>query len=179
MTDEVRADRVTTQICKGKFEPDGMVSFLSVQHSSRPLPLKTYYLAGGFLFGPGHILVNVPYDPHLAYLFWGEELLLAARLWTHGYDIFSPAAAVCSHMYERFDKPNVFVDASNAGKSKAMEGQQQIVRDRVKQLLGWAPRTPDQPEMDKYGMGTARSLESYFRESGIDVKKKKVGEHCV
>ena len=28
------------------------------------------------------------------------------------------------------------------------------------------------------GLGTARSLEAYFRESGINVKQKKVGEHC-
>lgn len=179
MTDEVRRGAVTTHICKGKFEGDGMVSFLSMQHGNRPVPLKTYFVAGGFLFGPGSLVRDVPYDPHLAYLFWGEELLLAARMWTHGYDLFSPAAAVCSHVYERFDKPNVFVDISHAGHEKAMERSQEAVRDRVRKLLGWAPAAGGHhPDLEKYGMGTARPVAQYMREAQIDPAKRTVGSHC-
>ena len=123
MTDQVRKGQVTTHICRGKFEGDGMISFLSMQHGPRKLPMKTYYLAGGFLFGPGRLVREVPYDPHLVYLFWGEELLLAARLWTSGYDIFSPSVAVCSHVYERFDKPNIFTDTASSSSGREHHAQ--------------------------------------------------------
>jgi Glycosyltransferase (GlcNAc) len=48
------------------------------------LPLQTPFAAAGFLFYAGHILREVPFDPHLPYLFDGEEILYSARLWTHG-----------------------------------------------------------------------------------------------
>jgi [Skp1-protein]-hydroxyproline N-acetylglucosaminyltransferase len=178
MTDEVRQGKVTTHICNGKFEPDGMVSFLSTQHGTKPLPMRTYFLAGGFLFGPGTLVAAVPYDPHLLYLFWGEEVLLAARLWTSGYDIFSPSEAVCSHVYERFDKPNVFTDTTSGGRERTMHKEQDRVHRRVKQLLGWEPQDGKHREMDKYGMGSRRPLAQFLAESKIDVQKKTVGSHC-
>ncbi len=180
MTDELRDGKVTTHICQGKFEPDGMVSFLSMQHKPKPLPMRTYFLAGGFLFGPGHLVTSVPFDPHLLYLFWGEELLLAARLWTSGYDIFSPSEAVCSHVYERYDKPNIFTDtaSSSGGRERTMHKEQERVHSRVKQLLGWEPNNGKHREMDKYGMGSRRSLAQFLKDSKIDYNNKTVGSHC-
>ena len=42
---------------------------------------------------------EVPFDPFLPWIFMGEEVSLSARLWTSGYDIFSPSKSVTSHMY--------------------------------------------------------------------------------
>jgi hypothetical protein len=177
MTDSIRAGKETVHICKGKFESEGMVSFLSNQFGAIPRPKTSRYIAGGFLFGPGSILTRVPYDPHVDHLFWGEELVMAARLWTSGYDIFYPAAAICSHAYERFDKPNVFSDHSRAGLK--WRQQQHKVHSRVRQLLGWEARnTKMHKELDKYGMGTDRTLAEFFADSGIDFKTKQVGDHC-
>ena len=37
---------------------------------------------------PSEGVARVPYDPHTPYLFDGEELSYAARLWTHGFDLY-------------------------------------------------------------------------------------------
>ena len=35
----------------------------------------------------------------------GEEIILSARLWTSGYDIYSPTQPVLTHRYKRMDQP--------------------------------------------------------------------------
>ena len=35
----------------------------------------------------------------------GEEIIMSARFWTHGYDIFSPTTSVVGHIYVRRHKP--------------------------------------------------------------------------
>ena len=182
MTDDVRRGKVTTHICKGKFEDEGMPSFLSVQRGNAPAPLRTYYLAGGFMFGPGELVRRVPYDPHLEYLFWGEEVLLAARLWTHGYDLFSPAAAVCSHVYERTQDPNFFVDnAKHQGGAHTWQHGQRRAQNRVSHMFGWPQNQAeglDERDLRKYGMGTDRPVQDYLSKAGIDARQRKVGDHC-
>ena len=48
-------------------------------------PLANAFIAGGFLFGPGSIVNDIPYDPNL--YFCGREISISARLWTYGYNI--------------------------------------------------------------------------------------------
>jgi hypothetical protein len=43
----------------------------------------------------------VPYDPHTAFLFHGEEFSRGARLWTSGYDFYSPSENLVFHHYNR------------------------------------------------------------------------------
>lgn len=180
MTDEVRLRRVTTHICRGTWEHTGMVSFLSNQFGNQDTPMHTYYLASGFLFGPGSMVTRVPYDPHLDFLFWGEELLHAARLWTSGYDLFSPGVAVCSHTYERHHAPNVFTD------NRSWAGAQEISNERVRHLLGWPTRQelhrlPPQvtQEAHLYGPGRARPLAAYMKQAKIDRVRRTLGNTCL
>ena len=55
----------------------------------------------GFSFSRSHATKRVPYDPHTAYLFHGEEFSRGARLWTHGYDFYSPSENFVLHHYGR------------------------------------------------------------------------------
>ena len=41
----------------------------------------------------------MPFDPFLPWVFMGEEILFGARLWTHGWDLFSPTTNVIGHQY--------------------------------------------------------------------------------
>jgi hypothetical protein len=43
----------------------------------------------------------VPYDPHLPLLFFGEELLQLARMWTRGWRVFAPTNSVVFHLWSR------------------------------------------------------------------------------
>jgi hypothetical protein len=45
------------------------------------------------------------YDPHLLHLFFGEEISMAARLYTHGVDCYTPPEVVCYHLWSRSLRP--------------------------------------------------------------------------
>eukprot|EP00483_Globobulimina_turgida_P012058 UN12080 len=66
-------------------------------------PILTAYFAAGFSFQRGHRLINVPYDPYSAFLFDGEEMSMAARMWTNGYDFYTPNVDVVYHLYSPND----------------------------------------------------------------------------
>merc|ERR1719262_443160 len=56
-------------------------------------PYLTMNWAAGFSFHRCHADRNVPVDPNLRWIFTGEEVSRAVRLWTHGYDIYLPTGA--------------------------------------------------------------------------------------
>jgi hypothetical protein len=62
------------------------------------------FVAAGYLVAHSDMLREVPFDPFLPYIFIGEEILLSARLWTSGYDIFSPTHNLLGHDYVRTKK---------------------------------------------------------------------------
>lgn len=46
------------------------------------------------------MLEQVPYED-LPFLFFGEEQYMLARMFTHGYDVFTPPRSVAYHRYSR------------------------------------------------------------------------------
>jgi hypothetical protein len=54
-------------------------------------PLWSGLFSGHFAFGPSLALMDeVGYDGDYENMFYGEELMMAARLFTHGWDTYSP-----------------------------------------------------------------------------------------
>ena len=49
--------------------------------------------------------VKVPYDATLEDLFFGEESSMAVRLWTSGWDFFSPSKLIGYHLWTRKHRP--------------------------------------------------------------------------
>ncbi len=68
-------------------------------------PAYAPFVAAGFFFAPADFLHEVPFDPFLPWIFMGEEISMSARLWTSGYDIFSPTVNVLNHYYVRRHYP--------------------------------------------------------------------------
>ena len=64
-------------------------------------PKMTTLWAAGLSFSKCHAETKVKNDPHLDYIFDGEEFSRAARLWTHGYDFYTPPRTVIVHNYHR------------------------------------------------------------------------------
>lgn len=62
-------------------------------------PYLTMNWAAGFSFHRCHAEQNVPVDPNLQWIFTGEEVDRAARLWTSGYDLYLPTRAFVLHNY--------------------------------------------------------------------------------
>lgn len=79
--------------------------------------------ASGFSFSDCSVLHDVPYDPDLPYLFFGEEVSMAARLFTHGYDFFSPPEAVVYHLWTRSHRPSFLAHAHAHAHATSSEQQ--------------------------------------------------------
>ena len=57
--------------------------------------------AAGLAFSKCHAERRVPYDPFTPHVFDGEEFSRGARLWTAGYDFYTPSRTVIAHDYKR------------------------------------------------------------------------------
>jgi len=147
-------------LCKAKFDAHGVPTLEAVTLKASKEPKPVPFTSGGFIFGPGSMLKEVPYDPDLPQLFQGEEILYSARLWTSGYDFYTPTQNLVFHKYYRTDAPKFWSDIE-------YELQQKQTLHKVKKLLGG--------DMKEYphGMGAARSLEEYYKFAGIDWEAKK------
>ena len=165
-------------MCPDKFDSYGLPTIKAqvISNKGRNKPLETGLLSAGLMFFPGEALYEVPYDPYLSYLFFGEETLHSARLWTAGYNIYAPTKAFCVHHYGRKGAPRFWSDQPNAQacKKKAIQ--------RAKYLLGGTDKNAVHPDyfldIDKYGMGNKRSLQAYFDHVGINMKQKKITKGC-
>ena len=51
------------------------------------------------------LLQECPYIP-LHHLFFGEELFMSCRLYTHGYTTMSPPTTIAYHLWSRNHRPN-------------------------------------------------------------------------
>lgn len=127
------------------------------------------FIVANFLFAPARMFREVPYDPHI--YFRGQELTYSMRVWTHGYDIWQPDQIVIYHYW----KSPMRTDGAMPGyKQKTAEALR--ARKRVWHLIGVTPA--DDPaalaEIEKYGMGHARSIEDYWKFSGIDLRTGKL-----
>lgn len=147
-------------LCKSKLDPaTGLATLEAVTMAASGTPKPVPFVAGGFMFGPGTIAREVPYDPGLDHLFQGEELLYSARLWTSGYDMFTPTANVVTHHYYRKGAAKFWDDLET---KQARDKTLVKVRALLSGTLASYP----------YGMGTARSLGAYWDYAKIDLATK-------
>lgn len=134
-----------------------------------PLPRQNAFIGAGLIFASGAVVDEVPYDPYL--YFEGEEISLAVRLWTSGWDIFVPNAVVAYHDYgQRPERPRHWKDQPDWDKLN------QQARQRIRYVLGMnlpgmsKTRDADLVEIERFGLGTARSLADYEAFAGLDFR---------
>jgi hypothetical protein len=72
------------------------------------------FTAAGYFVAHSDFLREVPFDPFLPWIFMGEEIIMSSRLWTAGYDIFSPTQSVVGHIYVRRHKPKFWESVHRA-----------------------------------------------------------------
>lgn len=175
--DVFRDDRNTKMvdtICSSFFNDRGMVSFLGA-HGVDMMTYKyvqTPHIAAGMFLCEGKCIKEVPYDPYLPNLFVGEEILHSARVWTSGYDIYTPLENVVYHLYTREDQPHVWDDNKSYNDNDAF--------NKVKIILNFIKddevEIPDhiKDNIDKYGLGSKRTLQEFLEFAGIDIENKKI-----
>lgn len=136
-------------------------------------PVPGAFASANMLFGPASLIRDVPYDPHL--YFFGEEITLAVRLWTHGYNLFHPHRPVLYHDWNRGRRPTHFSDHKDWG------AQNDRSFARVKHMLGTGvcPDAEVVQALDIYGLGQARSLAEYQAYAGVDFAAKTIAAHAM
>jgi hypothetical protein len=135
-------------------------------------PVLSLFWAACFSFGPGSMVTEVPFDPFCDYVFFGEEISMAARLWTSGYDLYNPTTMYCYHMWER-NRPTYWQQFDDSSKKKHQERQQleKLGYDRIKEVLNMSPEPVT--VLPPHGMGSVRSFEAYENYIGIRMKSQK------
>ena len=166
-------------ICSSHFENKfHIISEAKIPKNKRDRPFITPYVAAGFLFAPSKLLHEVPFDPYLPYLFQGEEILLASRFYTHGWNVYNLYEPVITHFYDRQKKnyPHFWHDHKNWNKIQTKANK------RYYYLLGQYSADKVDPEFlthaEDYGMGTERKLSDWFEFAGIDMKNKEITSRC-
>ena len=159
-----------------RFIPEGAIFFLPAtiprwQEITQPVPSR--FLSAHFIFTLGKWCQEVPYDPDL--YFHGEEISLAVRSYTSGYDLFHPHRVIAWHEYTRkgrtkqWDDDKEWVDKNNRA------------HKRNRMLFGMEPGcTPCQRKLlDVYDFGSVRTLEQYENYSGIKFATRGVQQHTL
>ena len=137
-------------------------------------PIPGAFFGGSCVFAPSRAFDEVPYDPYN--YFHGEEISMAARLWTNGWDIYAPNDVLMYHDY-----------TTNRGRSRNwddnMEWWPMANKSfaRVRAVFGL--ETPIDPtvieNLSSYGLGNARSLSEYEAFADISLSRDHIGPRAL
>jgi hypothetical protein len=134
----------------------------------RTQPMRARFLAAGFLFTIGQFVEDVGYDPEL--YFFGEEIAITLRAFTHGYDLFHPLEIIVWHDYVRSYATRHWEDHTSASVTNTWEILDTPSRNKIKSLLAGE-------RVESYGLGSLRSLEDYEAFAGISFRERKVQDY--
>lgn len=158
---------MATGIALHSFRRDGLPVAQCVEQPDWAVsgaPVRARLLSAHLLFAPGRFVADVPYDPEL--YFQGEEITLAIRAFTHGYDLFHPGAHVLWHQEPRRKTP-LHWDDHVAAQNVAVTAQ---ARDAAS--IGKVRRFLLDPETGPFGCGTARRFIDYEAYAGIRFRQR-------
>ncbi len=146
-----------------RFTPEGVIFFLPYYLDNQPEePVPARFYSAHFAFTTGKFAEEVQHDPEL--YFHGEEISIAVRAYTHGYDLFHPNKIIAYHEYTRkgrtkhWDNHNDWNEANKAS------------HERMRKLLGVDGEcAPCQRKklFPKYGLGTERTITDWENYAGI------------
>ena len=139
-------------------------------------PIPSACVAGGFIFGPGEVVVKVPYDPEL--YFYGEEISLALRLFTHGFNMYNPHKNVLYHLYKEGEgkEPTHWGDHNDWFKlnRKSMVRVHALCGTLSQAPKACEPNVLDLKDIDRYWLGSKRSLSDYEKVCGVSFKSQRI-----
>jgi len=150
-----------------RFIPEGAIFFLpetipNYKQLTKPVPSRFY--SAHFCFTLGQFSEEVQHDPE--YYFHGEEISIAVRAYTHGYDLFHPHKTLIWHEYTRNGRTKQWDDDKEWGKKN------EFCHKKNRSLFGMDGEEP--MEFGKYGFGSERTLRDYEKYSGILFSKRGV-----
>jgi glycosyltransferase involved in cell wall biosynthesis len=156
-----------------RFIPEGAVFFLpasidNFKELNEPIPARFY--SAHFAFTTGEFCKEVQHDPN--YYFHGEEISIAVRAFTHGYDLFHPHKIIAWHEYTRQGRTKHWDDYNTWGELNAASHL------RNRKLFGMDGLVND-IDFGKYGFGKVRTLRDYEKYSGLSFSKRSVQQYTL
>jgi hypothetical protein len=156
-----------------RFIPEGVIFFApatidNYESLTEPIPCRFY--SGHFCFTIGEFCKEVQHDPNI--YFHGEEISIAVRAFTSGYDLFSPNKIIGWHEYTRKNRTKHWDDHGD------WNDQNNDAHIRVRKLLG-VDSVENDIEFGAYGLGIERSLDDYERYSGVHFATRGVQQYTL
>ena len=155
-----------------RFIPEGAVFFLpevipNWRSLTEPIPARFY--SAHFCFTLGKFAKEVQHDPE--FYFHGEEISIAVRAFTHGYDLFHPHKIVIWHEYTRKNR----IKQWDIDKEWYKKNESSHKKNR--QLFGM----DNEESIDHgiYGFGKERTLKDYEIYAGISFSKRAVQQYTI
>lgn len=158
-----------------RFTPQGAVFFIpSVipAWKTRTLPYPSRFYSAHFAFTLGEFCKEVPHDPN--YLFHGEEISIAARAYTWGYDLFAPHKPLVWHEYSRSHRPRKSWDDLQQWASWDVDS---LARNR--RLLNIDNERDPSEDFGEFGFGTVRTLQDYENYAGVQFSTRSVQQYTL
>jgi hypothetical protein len=158
------------------FNPEGVVMFNAQEFpgwKTRDYPMRARFYSGHFAFADGHFAECVQHDPE--YFFFGEEISIAVRAFTHGYDLYNPHRVLAWHDYTRKHRVKVWEDHTpqtkeSTGVASVWWELDNVSIQRNQQLFGMNDNAPVTHTLGKYGFGSERTLSDYEAYAGISFR---------
>lgn len=168
-----------------RFIPEGAVFFIpSTIDGWKELtePMRARFFSAHFAFADGIFAEEVQHDPQ--YFFHGEEISIAVRAYTHGYDLYHPHRVIAWHEYTRKGRVKVWDDHTTAQRNKGRVDLDWVQRNdlchkRNRILFGMDGEDPSQIDFGKYGFGTERTVLEYEQYAGISFKYRGVQQKTI
>ena len=156
-----------------RFIPEGAVFFMPAtihQHETLTEPIPARFYSAHFAFASGSFVREVPHDPEL--YFHGEEISIAVRAYTRGYDLFHPHKPIVWHEYTRSHRIKHWDDDAEWWKKNTSSH----LRNRT--LFEMDGLTKD-IDFGIYDFGTTRTLADYERYAGISFKRRRASKYTL
>jgi len=151
-----------------RFIPEGAIFFLpeSIPNwQSLEGPVAARFYSAHMCFTLGQFSKEVQHNPE--YYFHGEEISIAVRAFTHGYDLFHPHKPVIWHEYTRKGRTKHWDDDKNWSQRNE---KCHLMNRKLFVMDGEVQEGHDGP----YGFGKERTLRDYEKYAGILFSKRAV-----
>ena len=125
-------------------------------------------VSGHFYFTLASHIREYVYDPNL--YFAGDEVSLATRSWTRGWDIFNPSEHVVWHNYTREERVCHWSDQK--------VGYGSLHKESLKRLRQMLHGEKNVKEIGIYGLGEKRTLKDFERISGINFAQRELSDRA-
>lgn len=127
----------------------------------------TRSISAGSVFTVGPFMA-----PNKYMAFWGEEIIMAARAYTHGYDLMIPDQQFMYHLYYNWNNPEInrrkvfWQDFPNEFEQMNAKTRELVYKILTEEITG-----------EGY-LGTERTLSQYGEFTGLDFKTGEVINNC-